>query len=459
MYLLVSGTESARDCFKSAREIMDLVKSCQEWNALVETPIIGFAIYTVAFVGVYCINFPHMDPGGFMCTSRSSDTNGKADGSKLGESKGFEAARKALEMVGQMRPKLHMADGWFKTINRMHKYFRRIRSDYKKNVALMESSTNESAGSPVSTRHLSLREGGAGGGLSEFKLLERTLKEFGNLEDQDMEMMDVDHHQSTRLLEEGSNSGTSVKSEEPEKASGNNDPPRSDGGAWNAVNTNPAGEASRHPSASTSTEGQFRPFGTFQQQQQQQSQAPPPPPQPNYAHQINSFRPTNPQENYSVQGAPPGLTSPTSHSISPHSQPSPPFERQHSYPGWTPQNNTSYPMQPPQQAYTDQGLSSFSQHSTPNQTVGPYAAPGPQQQQQQQQHQMPPPPPHMQDHSHHNSWPMDKETWFQSVDTRFSGDDIAAFVDGGELAEWASMAANRGFGAGWLSAVWNGGAG
>ncbi len=37
------------------------------------------------------------------------------------------------------------------------------------------------------------------------------------------------------------------------------------------------------------------------------------------------------------------------------------------------------------------------------------------------------------------------------------GNDIAAFVDGGELGDWASMAASRGYvGGGWLSAVWGG---
>ena len=184
--------DSARECFKAAREIMDLVRSCQEWGALVETPIVGFAMYNVAFVGVYCINFPQMDPEGYMCTPKSSDAAQKANGAKMGESKGCEAARKALEMIGLMRPKLHMADGWFKTINRMHKYFKRMKSDYKKNTAAIESGVSESDESPVSSRHLSLREGGIGGGLDEFKLLERTLKEFGNLEDQhDAEMIDA----------------------------------------------------------------------------------------------------------------------------------------------------------------------------------------------------------------------------------------------------------------------------
>lgn len=42
---------SARQLFKSARDLMDLVRTCQEWGVLVETPIVGFAIYVAAFIG------------------------------------------------------------------------------------------------------------------------------------------------------------------------------------------------------------------------------------------------------------------------------------------------------------------------------------------------------------------------------------------------------------------------
>lgn len=57
------------------------------------------------------------------------------------------------------------------------------------------------------------------------------------------------------------------------------------------------------------------------------------------------------------------------------------------------------------------------------------------------------------------SWdPMTKEAWLNSIDTRLGGDDVAAFVDGGELADWANLAAAQGFGGGWLSTVWGGGA-
>lgn len=61
-------------------------------------------------------------------------------------------------------------------------------------------------------------------------------------------------------------------------------------------------------------------------------------------------------------------------------------------------------------------------------------------------------------HQHPQAYnPMAKEQWLDSIDTRLGGDDVAAFVDGGELAEWATISANQGFGGGWLSTVWHGG--
>lgn len=44
--------QSARELFKSARDVIDLLRICQEWNVLVETPIVGFAAYTAAFTGM-----------------------------------------------------------------------------------------------------------------------------------------------------------------------------------------------------------------------------------------------------------------------------------------------------------------------------------------------------------------------------------------------------------------------
>lgn len=157
---------------------MDLVQACRSRGLLVETPIMGFGLYTVAFVGVYAINFPHMDPDGFMC-GESGDSRDAAGGQR--------AAREALEAIGQMRSRLPMATNWFRTIHRVHRYYEKIIGDYNKNTrVLAESSRRDSASNGGMPHHkLSLREGGTGNGGEGFHLLEKTLKEFGKIDDED----------------------------------------------------------------------------------------------------------------------------------------------------------------------------------------------------------------------------------------------------------------------------------
>lgn len=100
--------ESAREMFKAARDMMDLIRTCQEWNSLVETPMVGFAIYTVAFVGVYAFHFPLMDPHGYMCTPSSATK----DDAQSEDNGGQQEARRAIQIIGHMRPRLRMAEGY-----------------------------------------------------------------------------------------------------------------------------------------------------------------------------------------------------------------------------------------------------------------------------------------------------------------------------------------------------------
>lgn len=441
--------DSAQQCFKSARDLVDLVRTCQEWNVLVQTPIVGFAIYTVAFVGVYCINFPWMDPHGYMCTPPTANSNDPAS-----ESKGFEAARKALEIIGQMRPRLHMADGWFKTINKMHRYLRRMKKDFSKNVRANESASESD--SPASSRQLSLREGGVGGGLDEYKLLERTLKEFGNLDDQDIEMTDVNlsNKPLDAVYDDNSNSGATVKSEEADRV-GPTESNKVDG-PWNAINAAP-GVGRQNPtsvptSVPTSNGGSWRSYeplpgpGTLQGQPHSA-----PPATYNQPPHLTSFRPTYHQQDLAApqSGGLPSLTSPDTRTASTSSNPSPSYSHQqhHVYNSWTPQS-AAYSMQPPAPAY---GVPPNPHSHTPLNAINSYPTPA------SQMHSMGPPqhipePQQLFD-------PMAKEAWLTAVNTGLGGDDVAAFVDGGEMEDWATMAASRGFAQGWLSTVWGGGSG
>lgn len=195
--------ESARQIFKAGRDMMDLVQACQSRDMLVETPILGFGLYNVAFVGVYAINFPHMDQDGYMCGrgGEPEDTAG-----------GYQAARKALETIGQMRARLPMATNWFRTIHRVHRYYEKIIGDYRANTqALKDSLATNTHGGQMIYRQLSLREGGNGNGRESYKLLEKTLKEFGSIEDEEVEIVSGDREKmSQRASFNGSNGGDQV---------------------------------------------------------------------------------------------------------------------------------------------------------------------------------------------------------------------------------------------------------
>ncbi|KAJ8603650.1 hypothetical protein MRB53_042085 [Persea americana] len=162
---------SARKVFQSAREIINLIQVCQECgHELIQTPIMAFAVYTVAFVGVYSVQFPWMDPDGYMCKTRDQK-NAESSASLM---TGPEATMKAVKVLGEMCTTLPMARRWSKVINQMWYYITKLKADY---MASKQNGLTESTQRVGST--ISLRAGGPGGGLSEYKLLEGALNEFG----------------------------------------------------------------------------------------------------------------------------------------------------------------------------------------------------------------------------------------------------------------------------------------
>lgn len=157
--------ESARYIFKSARDIVEIVRSVAKNNRLVQSAIVGFAIWQAAFVGIYAINFPQMDQGEYMCdvkNGRKFDDSGR-------EWKG--ATGIAINTLKAEQATLVMARGWFNKLRDQFHYFVGLKNS-------LEAGTSKGNG----TKH-SIREGGEGGGLEEYKLAERALKDFGTFED------------------------------------------------------------------------------------------------------------------------------------------------------------------------------------------------------------------------------------------------------------------------------------
>ncbi|KAL2815077.1 C6 transcription factor [Aspergillus cavernicola] len=188
--------DSARELFAAARQLMDLVVTCQELGGLVENPLVGFAMYNAAFVGIYAAHFPQMDLDGALAPMYRVDPHAQ----------GQAQSRKVLELLREMRPRLKMAAGWFRTLNRLHSYFLKVKRDFRRNSRrsdMLPPDPDLHSGNGIRP----VREGGAGGGLEEFKLLEKLFLDFGSIDDQlpDASGNEDDGDRVTNLSDAGSN--------------------------------------------------------------------------------------------------------------------------------------------------------------------------------------------------------------------------------------------------------------
>ncbi|CZT42338.1 related to general repressor of transcription [Rhynchosporium secalis] len=150
--------ESAEGIMKAARDIIDIVKTCQEDNALPESPLIGFAIYQAAFVYLYAAHFPQMDMAYHLVPEAGLDA---AD-----DEAGLAGLTK--RMLSDMTPRLKMVRGYLKTLLRMKNYFHQVLANFY--------------------GRFKQKPPFDGGGLEEYKRYERILKEFGELKDADQTM-------------------------------------------------------------------------------------------------------------------------------------------------------------------------------------------------------------------------------------------------------------------------------
>lgn len=270
-----------------------------------------------------------------------------------------------------------MADGWFRTLKRVHVYYIRIKKDFRRNAKAMAGLSPPGA---ESLRNLTLREGGSGGGLEEYKLLEKSLREFGSFwdENEDMEMWDAADGEERRP-----DTSSSILQGDPMDTSSAPDAIRHE--RWNAINTVAAAASQQNAANGGTTYGPGGiPISNPSPEQQKPAQLP----------------------GHSPILSPPGSASAASNT---------PYDR--------PAGFTSIQHQ---------------QHSHAS-AADPYS-------------------------THHTAYtsassfsPASQEAWLDSLDTRFGGDDIAAFVAGTNWEDWAAMAQpGEQAVSGWLSAVWMG---
>ena len=151
--------ESADALLKAAKDIVDLVRTCQDSNALPESPQIGFAVWQAAFVCVYAAHFQHMDVR--QCITAGFGQN-CVDYSGL-----------TVKILKDLDPRLKMASGYVKMISKMHDYFSKVTAEYEERFKERFQRINQTT------------SWGSGGGLEQYKTLEKELKEFGSLQDSD----------------------------------------------------------------------------------------------------------------------------------------------------------------------------------------------------------------------------------------------------------------------------------
>ncbi|KAI3331693.1 fungal-specific transcription factor domain-containing protein [Xylariaceae sp. AK1471] len=178
---------SAEQLFKAARGIVDLIEICQRKDKLPQSTIVLFAIWTAAFVGLYGAHFPQMDTERHMLNFDYEDT--REDGLKDVFKRGPTAL--TFQTLVKMSTWQKMASTYVEILMGMNEYFDNIKQDYYR--------FSDRNGRPNKTT-LRVREGGTGGGLEEYQPLVRKLKDFGSLQPDEHDVMDISERLRIRNL-------------------------------------------------------------------------------------------------------------------------------------------------------------------------------------------------------------------------------------------------------------------
>ena len=431
--------DSARELFRAARQMMDLAITCQERGVLVETPLVGFAIYQATFVGVYATHFGHMDQDDYLSSSKSSAGDLGSAGTLPGQ--GPAQTRKSLEILRDMKQRLTMAVGWYRTIHRLHNYYSKIKRDFRRNSRKLDLISPADGMEPHPNGIRSVREGGTG--MDELKLLEKLFQDFGHTEDQLPEPGSLDDDGTGSFVPVNDRgvgtSDTGSNAVRSESGEGGDGPMDGAAGArresWVPVNSPmhglplPSGpdserarsELDRRPSLPLPPTSRA-PYGLPSLQHHAHAAIPPPP----------TTKPT-----HTTSPNLPSLTSPGAFASPPTSQPSSqylcnPPTRLQPINAWI----ASPQPQPPPPPYSQSlpPINPTAQHG--------FAA-------------MLPPP----GVAGYTSTPASMT--FEGADshlysTSLGGDDVIAFVDGGSCNQWSTMTNSEvGHPTGWLSSVWN----
>ncbi|KAI1763748.1 hypothetical protein GGR53DRAFT_354518 [Hypoxylon sp. FL1150] len=180
---------SAEQVFKAAREIIDLIEICQRKNKLPQSTIVLFAIWTASFCGLYAAHFPQMDIPKHMLDYDYEDSDQDESVSEVLRRGPVAFAAATLHKMSKYQK---MASTYVRILHQMDKYFDKIKQDY-----FRFSAKTRNAGE-VSSR---VREGGLSGGLEEYRVQSKKLKDFGFLRPEDHENADTSDRSSPNIID------------------------------------------------------------------------------------------------------------------------------------------------------------------------------------------------------------------------------------------------------------------
>ncbi|KAL1910170.1 hypothetical protein Sste5344_004082 [Sporothrix stenoceras] len=158
--------QSADTVFKAARNIIDLIEICQTRKQMPMSALVVFAVWTAAFVGIYSWHFPRMDKHHRMLTRYDAERNGKRgpespdniDDRRVSTHGPTAVAYEALKSMGMW---LQMATTYVRYFHEMDEYYDGVKKEYWAHVEKHGGET---------VRRKSVRQGGNGGGLDEWKV-------------------------------------------------------------------------------------------------------------------------------------------------------------------------------------------------------------------------------------------------------------------------------------------------
>ncbi|EFX05831.1 c6 zinc finger domain containing protein [Grosmannia clavigera kw1407] len=158
--------ESAEQIFKAARDIVDLIEICQGCDKLPMSALVVFSIWTAAFVGIYAWHFPALDAHKHMLDGMDGGQTAKPHG-RINNKVDYHIQTHGptgitYSALNKMSTWLQMACTYVSYFQDMDKFYEGVKEDYRKHMAKRNSGDGPG--------ELSIRMGGGGGGLDEWKV-------------------------------------------------------------------------------------------------------------------------------------------------------------------------------------------------------------------------------------------------------------------------------------------------